>query len=42
MVRTAMHNEWLENQGVPNLVNLWNAIRYSEQPETLMERISKL
>ena len=40
--RTALRNEWLEAQGVPNLVHLWKTIRYPEQPETLMERISKL
>jgi len=42
IVRTALHNEWLEAQGVPNLVNIWKSIRYPEQPETLLERIQKL
>ena len=42
IVRTALHNEWLEAQGVPNLVNIWKTIRYSEQTETLLERNSKL
>ena len=32
----------LKVQGVPNLVNIWKSIRYPEQPEILMERISKL
>ena len=38
IVRTALHNEWLEAQGVPSLVEIWKSIRYPEQ-ETLMHRI---
>ncbi len=40
LVRKAMHNTWLEEQGVPSLVKLWKAIRYPE--ETVRDRISKL
>ena len=52
IVRTALHNEWLEEQGVPSLVNIWKYYMrlprllviglLPEQPEILMERISKL
>ena len=52
IVRTALHNEWLEEQGVPSLLNIWKYYMrlprllviglLPEQPEILMERISKL
>ena len=52
VMQTDLHNEWLEEQGVPSIINIWvYSMRLPrllvigllpEQPESLLERISKL
>jgi len=51
IVRTALHNDWLEAQGVPSLVEIWKysmrlprllVIGLLPEQETLMQRIQKL